>query len=54
MPQIKAFRETNHEYLAKVINDWLRENNVTAISISVTHDAPYFHAFLVYGTNSNG
>ncbi len=54
MPQVEVFRERNHDYLTKVINDWLRANNVTAISISVAYNPPYFHAFVLYETNSNG
>jgi hypothetical protein len=54
MRQVQAFRETNHEYLTQVINEWLVENNVIAFSIAVTFDpGGYFHAFVVYGNNSD-
>lgn len=51
MHQVKAFRETNHEQLAQVINDWLNENNALAISIAVHYGeglGAYFHAFVIY------
>jgi len=54
MPQVKAFRDGNHEHLAEIVNDWLRDNKATAINISVTHHNGWFHAFVLYETSGNG
>ena len=48
MRQVKAFRSGNHNELAEMINQWLQQNQATAISLSVTRETSYFHAFLVY------
>ena len=51
MRRVQAFRSTNHDELAEMINVWLEENNALLISISVDKGqglGSFFHAFVIY------
>lgn len=43
-----AFRNSNHESLSDEINEWVTKTGVLLISISVTRETSYFHAFIIY------
>ncbi len=48
MRQVQAFRSSNHQALAEMINEWLQQNRAIAISLWVIRETNYFHALLVY------
>ena len=43
-----AFRDSNHDRLSDEINQWVTSQGALLISISVTREPNYFHAFIIY------
>jgi len=46
-----VFRDTNHDQLVRIVNDYAWRHNLAPISISVTHSKElltYFHAFVIF------